>query len=385
MATADTSVPRATLNKTYDVAVIGGGLVGAAVAYGLRKHFTDVAVLDEGDIAYRASRGNAGLVWVQGKGLGMASYVNWTRSSARLWPQLAQELFEASGLPVFLDQPGGLHPTFSDQEFEARRLDLERLMRQPGVEPYEWRMLDRKEVADLVPGVGPGLRGASWTPLDGTANPLKLLRALHVALIRSGVAYLPDHGVTAIESSSDGFVLRSPQCVVRASRIVLAAGLGNKKLGAFVGLNVPVRPQRGQVIVLERTRRMLPMPFTTLRQMDEGSWIIGDSHEEVGYEDRLTTLPVLATLADRALQLLPALQEVRAVRTWAALRVMSQDGFPIYDQSSTHPGAFVVTCHSGVTLAAAHALRLAPMIANGVLPSEMTAFSTRRFDVQKAA
>ena len=371
--------------KTYDAAVIGGGLVGAAIAYGLRKRLANVAVLDEGDTAYRASRGNAGLVWVQGKGLGMASYVNWTRSSARLWPQLAQELLDVTGQEVFLDQPGGLHPTFSDEEYEARRLDLERLMRQPGVEPYEWRMLDRKEVAELVPGVGPRLRGASWTPLDGTANPLKLLRALHAALISSGVSYLPDHGVAAIERNSDGFVLRSARGVVHATKIVLAAGLGNKKLGELVGLNVPVRPQRGQVIVLERTRRMLSMPFTTLRQMDEGSWIIGDSHEEAGYEDRMTTLPVLATLADRALQLLPALQEVRAVRTWAALRVMSQDGFPIYDQSSTHPGAFVVTCHSGVTLAAAHALRLAPMIADGVLPSDMNAFSTRRFNVQKAA
>ena len=76
--------------------------------------------------------------------------------------------------------------------------------------------------------------------------------------------------------------------------------------------------------------------------------------------------------------------EVRVVRSWAALRVMSQDGFPIYQQSDTCPGAFVATCHSGVTLAAAHALNLAPMIAAGRLADDMAPFSTRRFHVQAA-
>ena len=57
-----------------DVIVVGGGLVGAAVAWGLARQKARVVVLDEGDIAFRASRGNFGLVWVQGKGFGMAPY-----------------------------------------------------------------------------------------------------------------------------------------------------------------------------------------------------------------------------------------------------------------------------------------------------------------------
>lgn len=63
---------------------------------------------------------------------------------------------------------------------------------------------------------------------------------------------------------------------------------------------------------------------------------------------------------------------------------MSKDGFPIYQQSETCPGAFVATCHSGVTLAAAHALKLALMIAAGQLADDMAPFSTRRFHVQEA-
>ena len=94
---------------------------------------------------------------------------------------------------------------------------------------------------------------------------------------------------------------------------------------------------------------------------------------------------MLATLVDRAVRTMPALKHVRVVRSWSALRVMSKDGFPIYEQSATHPGAFVATCHSGVTLAAAHALRIAPMVIEGALPDTMAPFSTRRFHVQQAA
>ena len=173
--------------------------------------------------------------------------------------------------------------------------------------------------------------------------------------------------------------------MIRAHKVVLASGLNNQTLGNKVGLSIPVRPQRGQIVVLERTRRMLHTPFSTLRQMDEGTWLIGDSQEEAGYVDGIVGLPVLATLADRAVRTMPALKHVRVVRSWSALRVMSKDGFPIYEQSSTHPGAFVATCHSGVTLAAAHALRIAPMVIEGALPDTMAPFSTRRFHVQQAA
>ena len=68
--------------KTYDVIVVGGGVVGSAIAYGLTKHGLDVALLDEGDVAYRASVGTFGLVWVQGKGLGLPEYAIWARMTA---------------------------------------------------------------------------------------------------------------------------------------------------------------------------------------------------------------------------------------------------------------------------------------------------------------
>ena len=76
-----------TAHAEPDVAVIGGGLVGMAVAYGLQRAGARVHVYDEGDDAYRASRGNFGLIWVQGKGATMPNYARWTRLSAREWTE----------------------------------------------------------------------------------------------------------------------------------------------------------------------------------------------------------------------------------------------------------------------------------------------------------
>ena len=80
--------------RRFDAIVIGGGLVGTAIAYGLGRDGLKVALIDEGDVAYRASRGNFGLVWVQSKGLGAPHYQRWTRASAAEWPSLAAALQE---------------------------------------------------------------------------------------------------------------------------------------------------------------------------------------------------------------------------------------------------------------------------------------------------
>ncbi len=104
----------------FDFAVIGGGLVGAAIAWGLARRRRSVAMLDEGDIAFRASRGNFALIWVQSKGGGMSRYALWTRQSSDAWPQLAEALRIETGLDVCLHQPGGFHLLLSPEEVENR-------------------------------------------------------------------------------------------------------------------------------------------------------------------------------------------------------------------------------------------------------------------------
>lgn len=367
----------------FDVAVIGGGLVGAAVGYGLARRGVRVALLDEGDVAYRASRGNFALVWVQSKGLGMAPYANWTVRSSRAWPGFAAELAEASGVDVALRQPGGFHLVLSEAELERRAGFFRRLHNQPDMLPYTHEIIDAAEVRRRLPEAGPEVAGGSYCPLDGHVNSLRLFRALHTGFQRAGGTYLPARPAERIVPEAGGFRIETPAGTVAAGRVVLAAGNGNARLGPMVGLAAPVRPQRGQIIVTEKAAPFLQHPLTTIRQTDEGGVMIGDSLEEAGFDDAGGP-GVLAAMAARAVRIFPRLARLNVVRTWAALRVMTPDGFPIYDESVDHPGAFLVTCHSGVTLAAQHAGPVAGAIAAGALPAGLAPFSARRFATRES-
>jgi hydrogen cyanide synthase HcnC len=380
----DYSSGRGTSAREFDVAVVGGGLVGAATAWGMARLGLRVAVLDEGDLAHRASRGNFALVWVQSKGLGMAEYAGWTVRSSRAWPDFSAALKEESGLDVALRQPGGFHLALSEEELEIRAALLKRLHNQPAMVPYDYEILSRVDVEKVLPQIGPEVVGGSYCALDGHVNSLRLFRALHVALQRRGAAYLPNRAVERIEHRAGGFRLFTPGGEIAAEKLVLAAGNGNARLAPMVSLDAPVRPQRGQLIVTEKTAPFLHHPVVTIRQADEGGVMIGDSQEEAGF-DATVGVPVLSVMAERAIRMFPLLGRLNVVRSWAALRVMTPDGFPIYEQSESCPGAFVVTCHSGVTLAANHALALPPLIAAGALPDEMRCFGARRFDGPKAA
>jgi glycine/D-amino acid oxidase-like deaminating enzyme len=360
-----------------DVLVLGGGLVGSAVAYGLAREGARVTVLDEDDGGFRASRGNFGLVWIQGKGYGLSPYARWSRSSATRWPGFADALLSESGIDVALRQPGGFQFCFNETELAERNKRLSTLQAELG--DYPFQMLDAKDVRERIPQIGPDVIGASYTPMDGHVNPLKLLRGLHVAMQARGVKLVSAERAERIVPEANGFTVHGQRGTYRAGRVVLAAGLGNRTLAPFVGLHAPVAPNRGQVLVSERVAPFLHYPTLNVRQTDEGTVQFGDSMEEVGFDD-FTTTHVLADIARRGVRAFPMLKHVRLVRMWAALRVYSPDGFPIYDQSTKHPGAFVVTCHSGVTLAAAHALRVAPWIMGAPMPDELPTFSARRFE-----
>jgi len=374
------------MRRDHDIAVIGGGLVGTAIAWGLAREKQRVVILDEGDIAKRASRGNFALVWVQSKGLGLADYVGWTVRSSDDWPRLAAELEEETGLDVCFERPGGFALALSEAELAARKATLERIHRQAGVVKFSVEILEPAMIARMQPGIGPSVVGGSYCSLDGHVNSLRLFRAFHLANARLGVDYRPSHRVRAIGYKSGGFRIETSAGEVRAGKVVLAAGNANGQLAPMVGLDAPMRGNhRGQIVVTRRMPRFLRYPVVTLRQTDEGTVMIGDSYEDAS-DDQGVTLPISAVMADRACRMFPILEGATVVRTWSCLRVMTRDGFPIYDQSETCPGAFVVCCHSGVTLAANHAFDIAPMIARGALDARLVApFSARRFHVQKAA
>jgi glycine/D-amino acid oxidase-like deaminating enzyme len=327
------------------------------------------------------------LVWLQGKGMDMPAYQQLTRDSIAWWPDLAAELEQTTGIDVEYEPNGGLTYCLGEEELDTWRATLLRLHHQLGSAEPDWELLDRDALAKLLPKAqpGPDVAGASFGRRDGQANPLRLLAAFHTGILRKGGRLRRSGVVSSIRRDGSGvFTIDAEGGQVSAARVVIAAGLGSQKLAVQVGLDVPIRPVRGQVLVTERVESFLPVPLHGVRQTREGTVLIGSTHEEVGF-DLSSTNTAAAAMSAKALRWIPALKDVTLVRQWSGLRIMTPDRHPIYSESQSHPGAFVAVCHSGVTLAAVHAALLAEAIATGRLPPSLDVFHRRRFDVPKAA
>ena len=368
-----------------EITIIGGGVVGLSVALGLVRAGHRVTVLDGSDSDLRASQGNFGLVWLQGKGADFAPYCELTRKAVAAWPGFARDLADLAGIDLALDQSGGFEFFTDPAELANFAAALDRQQAHLG-NRFSHEVIGGDDLRRSYPMIGPDVVGATFCALNGHVNPLRLLRALRCAVVALGGRVLADAQVTGIVPGPDGgFDLALRGGGTRgAERIVLCAGLGSPALAAQLGFITRVRPQRGELLITEKLAHRLPFLSSTIRQVDEGGVQIGGTKADAGPDDS-ETLEVMAGLARHAVQVLPALADVRVVRAWGALRVMSPDGYPVYARSSRHPGASLVTCHSGVTLAPLHASILAEWIDGASNAPELEAFDENRFALSDAA
>lgn len=371
--------------QTADVVVVGGGLTGPAIAYGAAQRGLSVIVLDEGDTAFRAARANFGLVWFQGKGLGMPNYVAWTLEATRQWPEFATDLEADTGVAVAYRKPGGLHLCLGDDALGQRRRHIGQIEAQVKPGHYDVSFLDRRELQAALPDVrlGRDAIGASFSRHDGHANPLRLMRAFHTGIARHGGTYLPGHKVIDVSHAGALWTARTAKGDFQTPRLVLAAGLGLADLAPKAGLDVPVVAERGQVLVTERTRPILPFPMSGIRQTADGTIMLGATNERVGRDDTTTT-NAIGTLARKAVKAIPALAGLKLVRAWAGLRVLTPDKYPVYVASDDPPGAYAVISHSGVTLASVNATTMVSWIVDGDRPAFFDSFLPDRFHVQAA-
>lgn len=367
------------MNKNNNLLIIGGGLIGSALAWGAARHGANVTLLDEGDIAHRASRANFGLVWLQGKGLGNPDYMNWSIRAGQLWPEFSSILLKDTGIDIGWRGGGGLHFCLSKEEMQARH-DL--ITRSKAItNDIKIELLDREALKKILPSIGDLVQGASISDMDGEANPLLTLKALHSGFKHNGGTHIVNFIAKHIEKQSNRFVVRSHLGQeICASRIILAAGLGNNHLAQQLGLSLNLRPERGQIVVTDRIKPFLHYPSNSIRQTREGTVLLGSSHEEAGFSTE-TDVETIAKLATIGAKIFPSLRAARLIRAWGALRIMSPDGLPIYDELPGAKGAYIITCHSGVTLASLHALELGPALASGDLHLIPNTMRSSRFAV----
>jgi glycine/D-amino acid oxidase-like deaminating enzyme len=224
---------------TSDYAIIGGGIVGLSTAWGLLKCCLRVTILDGGDGAFRASRGNFGLVWVQSKGMSEPRYAQWSQVSAAAWSGFAAELADATGRDVGLEQRGGYDLHFSEETLAATVVKYE-VLKDQSVGNYPYEVLGHNALRREEPEIDPKVVGAILHHQDGHANPLKLLRALADDVRRLGGVILNGKDVTDVTKSDLFHITCADGTEVRARKTILSAGLGAMTLGPKLGFQAPI-------------------------------------------------------------------------------------------------------------------------------------------------
>lgn len=337
--------------KTYDLCIVGGGVVGASIAFGELQRGKSVIVLD-GDTADRkATFANFGLVWAQGKGNGLPAYQTLTKNATDAWADFNAAVEDVSGAPLQYERNGGLVFCLGDDEFEARHRYLTALQSASSFDP-DWQMIGRNETQMRLGDISLGREvvGASYCHRDGVVNPLHLIQSLRVSIEKLGGTLMRECPVQNLEQRTGGWTVKTATLTVQAGEVVVAAGLGSRKIAADVGVDLPITADKGQILVSERRPLKMHLPASGLRQNQAGSFMIGATHE--GDHDSRSTISAAVKLAQRAIRTLPELAHVPIVRQWAGHRIVTPDTYPVYIRPLD--GLTFAACHSGITLAAFH-------------------------------
>ena len=372
--------------KKVDIAVIGGGMAGAATALGLvREGAGNVVMFDEQLPTQRLSRGNFGLTWFMCKGANNPVYARWSRMSTMMWPEFAAKLEEESGYNIELEWNGGALHAMGTEQFQAYADSVETLKKvcsDDGLD-YPVRMLDRAEFAAMVPDMqlGEEVTGAMYSAEQGHVNPLPLLAALRCAFQKRGGSYFGGLNVSAVVPQGDGTtIVITSQGSYQCEKLVIAAGHGSSRLLTTLGHKLHVYQQRGQLMVTERAKRVLRFPILAVRQTVDGTFMIGLSTEDTAH-DAHVTIEAMKSQASNAIKLFPELGKLNWVRGWGAIRIMTPDGGPIYDRLPDQKNIYILTGHSAVTLAPAMTHHIARWILEKEEAPQISHFGNGRFNV----
>jgi sarcosine oxidase subunit beta len=391
-------------DKAFDAIVIGGGIIGLSCGYYLSREGKRVLVLEKGEPGCGASGSCDDMILFQSKKPGVL--LEMTFLSRDLYRTLEAEL----DMKVEFQNLGGMILI----ENEAHLAIMEDFVTRQRACGLSVEMLDRREALRRQPCAGPSIVASTYCPDDSQANPFKVMAAFRAAGERKGMRLRKRAAVTATcPLPGGGWEVATETERYRADLVVNAAGAWAAQLAAQIGLELPIVPRRGQILVTEavglpgetnvwsseyivsklrpdmagrdeRSRR-LGLGFAFSRTW-HGNYLIGSTRENVGFDKR-TTGEALDAVAAKAVELFPVLGQVHVVRSFSGLRPACVDGKCILGESPRHPGYFIAAGHEGdgIALAPVTGKFLADLVCGRRTELDLTELHPGRFCDAKVA
>lgn len=349
--------------ETVDVVIIGGGVIGSAIAYHVARQGRRVRVVERATpaAAPTASWASAGGVRRQGRHVAEAKLAG--EAIAR-WRTLEGEL----DADLEYRRDGNLRCAESDAEAEETAAYVRE---QQALGFADVRFVDRAAVRALVPGLHARVVAGSYSPEDGQANPALTTRAFAAAAQRHGAEYWQGTETESLLMTGDRVTgARTARGDVQAEAVVLAAGAWSDTLAASVGFTLPVRMQALQMLVSTLAPPGTLRPVIggisrqlSLKQLPDGSFMLGGGWPGDPTPDRrgYTMRPESeAGNWEAAVGLLPAVGEQRVARKWCGLEAFSVDGIPYI---GTVPGIQGLTVAAGFS---GHGFAISPAVGRAV-------------------
>jgi glycine oxidase len=349
-----------------DVILVGGGIIGCAVAFFLAKGGARPLVLERGEIGAEASAGAAGMLTAQAHADEPDALFELKLASRDLYPSLVAEVEDRTDLDVEYRPIGHLVPTLT----AAEATEVRRRITWQQARGLTARWLDAAEARSLEPGLLPAVQGGGWFPDDHHLNNTAMTQALAGATRRLGGEVRAGCPVLDLLREGDrvtGVLTREGP--IPGGRVVLCAGAWSQDFEAAAGIPLPIIPAKGHIAVarLERPAlRRVVYGDVYIVPRASGEHILGSTVEFVGF-DKQVAVETVARLLARATALAPALREADLVTSWACLRPAAADGLPVLGAVPGRPGLVVATGHfrNGILLAPITGKLIAELLLHG--------------------
>lgn len=349
-------------NKSYEVAVIGGGIVGSSIAYYLAEAGIDTVLIEKRDVASGTSSRCDGNVTIVDKDPGFDSQMSLVSQ------ELIVDLQGKLEIPFEYRESGSILVCDNEEEFEAAK-DWAKIQNDAGL---KFNVLEHKDVKKESPFFADDIPGGIECETDSLINPYMFCYSLVHKAQQFGLSVLTNAEVMNLTKDGGEFIVETKNGTIRAEKVVNAAGVWAPFIGKMLGIDIPIIPRKGHIMVGSRAEPVMMrnvMEFgylmnkfqrerkadarTTehgvalvLEPTESQNFLIGSSRQFVGF-DASVDMEVVHTIARRAIRFFPKMEDFKMIRAYTGFRPYTEDHLPIVSEVAQCPGFYIAAGHEG--------------------------------------